>query len=346
MSGSTLKKPRKISQLNNEIGEVINLFAVRGKKRLIGSASLRAVQYASDYDVETMLSGVSPDTIAKLFKKAYTEIGDDVWVTDFKCGYDERLIYNGDYDDKSLKKYLNNPLIPAKQRKEIMKATGEERIEKVRDLYILRWKHADVMNEYIKLIDGTKYPLSSAIMDKTTMKIDLIVKVGNQFAEISENYYIKMGDETNYTKQPSKKELESDLEEDIHYYSKKDSFKSLKRLFSLLQIEGGKGAKEKMNNLVDFFNGQVGLLNKIKNELGILKTVLEQPRKPKWEDVEDNIQFIKEQISNVYQVPMTDNVFKKIDDIKPKTALSDIQTITDYFQTKINTESKDYLKKI
>ena len=89
-----LLKPRKVNQLNNETGDIINLFAVRGKKRLIGSASLRATQYASDYDVETMLNGVSPSTIANLFQKAYKEIGDDVWVTDFKCGLDERLVYN------------------------------------------------------------------------------------------------------------------------------------------------------------------------------------------------------------------------------------------------------------
>lgn len=345
-----LSKPRKVNQLNNETGNVINLFAIRGKKRIIGSASLRAIQYASDYDVETMLNGVSPSTIANLFQKAYKEIGDEVWVTDFKCGLDERLVYNGDYDDKSLKKYLRNPLISAKQRKDILKSSGEDRIEKVRDLYILRWSHQDIIAGYIKLIDGTKYPLSSAVMDKTTMKIDLIVKVGNQFAEISENYYIKVGGETNYTKQPTKKELEADLEEDIQYYSKKDSFKSLKRLFSLLQIEGSRNGatlkknKPKMDSLVAFFNGQVGLLNKVKNELGILEVLLEQPRKPKWEDVEANLQFIKEQISSVYQVPMTESVFTNIDKITEKTALTDIRTLKEYFQSKINAESKEYLK--
>ena len=339
-----LSKPRKINQLNNETGDIINLFAIRGKKRIIGSASLRATQYASDYDIETMLNGVSPETIAKMLQKAYQEIGGDVWVADFKCGLDERLVYNGDYDDKSLKKYLKNPLISAKQRRDILSSSGEERIEKVRDLYILRWKHADVIKGYIKLIDGTNYPLSCAIMDKTTMKIDLIVKVGNQFAEISENYYIKAGGETNYTKMPSKKELEADLEEDIQYYSTKDSFKSLKRLFSLLQLEGAKKNKPKMDKLVEFFNGQVGLLNKIKNELGILEILLVQPRSPKWEDVEANLQFIKEQISSVYQIPLTEGVFQNIDKITEKTAVRDIRTLKDYFQQKINTESKDFLK--
>lgn len=341
-----LSKPRKLSQLNDATSDVINLFAIRGKKRLIGSSALRAIQYSSDYDVETELKGISPSRIVKMFQEAYREIGDDVWVADFKCGYDKRLIYNGEYDDKSLKHYLKNPLIPAKQRREIMKSDGEERMKLVRDLYILRWKHQDILRGEIKLIDGTLYPMTEAVMDKTTMKIDLIVKVGNQFCEISENYYIKIGDQSNFVRQPSKKELESDLAEDIQYYSKTDSFKSLKRLFSLLQIEGVKKNKSQLDKLVAFFNGQVGYLNKIKNELAILETLLSQPRKPKWEDVQANLQFIKEQISSVYKIPLTERVFADIDAIKQETAMRDITTIKDYFQGKINTESKAFLRSL
>jgi hypothetical protein len=337
-------KPRKLSQINNETADIINLFAVRGKKRLIGSAGLRAIHYASDYDVETILSGITPSSIKKMFQDAYRKIGDDVWVTDFKCGYDERLIYNGEYDDKSLKKYLKNPLITAKQRRDILKATGEDRIEKVRDLYILRWSHQDVIKGEKTLCDGTVKKMEDAMMDKTTMKIDLIVQVGNQYCEISENYYIKVGNNSNYTKMPTKKELETDLEEDIQYYSKIDSFKSLKRLFSLLQVEGAKKNKAKLDKLVAFFNGQVGYLNKIKNELGILEVLLEQPRKPKWEDVEANLQFIKEQISSVYQVPLTEQLFVDIDKITKQSALKDVLTLKDYFQKKINAESKEFLR--
>lgn len=337
-------KPRSLSQINNETTDIINLFAVRGKKRLIGSSSLRGIRYASDYDVETMLDGVSPSSIARLFQKAYKEIGNDVWVTDFKCGYDERLIYDGDYSDKSLKKYLKNPLITAKQRREIIKSKGEDRIEKVRDLYILRWKPVDVMNGYKVLCDGTHYPMEKAMMDKTTMKIDLIVQVGNQFAEVSENYYIKIDGKTNYTKMPSKKELESDLEEDIQYYSNIDTFKSTKRLFTLLQMEGANKNKATIDRLIQFFNSQVGYLNKIKNELTILETLLEQPRRPKWDDVEANLQFIKEQISTIYNVPLNEDIFKQIDSTTMTTAPKNIRTLKDYFQTKINNETKDFIK--
>jgi hypothetical protein len=199
-----------------------------------------------------------------------------------------------------------------------------------------------VKRGYIELIDGTKRTLETCLSDKTTTKIDLIVKVGNQFAEISENYYIKVGNKANYSKVPTKTEIERDLEADIHYYSKIDSFKSLKRLFSLLKVEGGN--KDKLDKLIDFFNSNVGYLNKIKSELGILETLLEQPRKPEWKDVVSNLQFIKEQISQIYKVPLTDKVFKEIDNINEKNVLSTIRTLKDYFQQKINNQSKDFLK--
>ena len=101
-----------------------------------------------------------------------------------------------------------------------------------------------------------------------------------------------------------------------------------------------------MDKLVEFFNGQVGFLNKIKNELGILEMLLEQPRKPKWDDVEANLQFIKEQISSIYQVPLTEQLFTDIDKITATSALTDVRTLKDYFQKKINTESKEYLKSL
>lgn len=194
---------------------------------------------------------------------------------------------------------------------------------------------------------GGDRTLEESLLDKTTTKIDLLKKVGNQFAEVSENYYIRVGEQSNFVKTPNKGELEASLEDDIHYYSKVDSFKALKRLFSLLQIEGKTKNKAKLERLVEFFNSQVGYLNKIKNELGILQILLEQTfRKPKWADIEANLQFIKEQISTVYQVPLDEKIFKTIDAISEKNALSTIITLKTYFAEKINQNSKDFLRSI
>lgn len=339
-------KTRKLDQINDETEDIINQFAVKGKYRIIGSNSLRGIIYGSDYDIETQIKGFSASTIVKRFQQEYKDAlkNPDCWILELKCGYDPRLVYSGDYSQASLKEYVKNPLISKKKAKEIMDTKGEEQMELVRDLFILRWKPKDVEKGVITLPCGGTRTMEEAILDKTTCKIDIIAKVGNQFAEISENYYIKVNGEANYQTNPNNKDIQASLEEDIKYYSKKDSMKSLKRLFSLYIIEGRKKHRKQLERLIDFFNGQVGYLNKIKNELAILEALLLQDfRKPKWEDIKSNLQFIKEQISSVYQIPLNTGVFTQIDNITEASALKDIISIKDYFSTKINKEAKDFL---
>lgn len=300
-------REKTVEMLNSKTADVINSFAVSGKIRLIGSNSLRSSRYGSDYDIETILTSPTIPKIARMLQEEFKKASKnpDIYITDFKAGNDPRLVYKGDYTDNSLKQYLKNPLVKPAKKKAILASSGEDRIELVRDLFILRWKPQDIERGFVKLIDGTQRTLEQALQDKTTTKIDLLTKVGDRFAEISENYYIKVGDKGNFSQVPTKKETEESLEEDIHYYSKVDSFKSLKRLFSLLQLDGKKKNKEKLDNLVKFFNGNVGYMNKIKNELGILETLMTGDfRHPPFEDIRDNLQMIKEQIAEIYSIPV------------------------------------------
>ena len=276
---------KKPDQINQNIRKVAALFAVRGRWKLIGSNSLRSTQYGVDYDVEDHLAR-NP---ALALQHAYFLAAQNpsIFVIELKCGVDPRLVYDGDYSQNSLAKYLENPLIPAGARREILNCGDkEEQVELVRDLFILRWTHEDVAEGKIRLLDGTYRTLSDCFLDRTTAKIDLIIQVGDEFAELSENYYIRDGPERNYDKEATPEELRKSLKEDIHYYSHKDAFKALKRLFSLYRVEGEKRHKAELVRLVEFFNGQVGLLNKIRAELGILDTLLSNTfRAVSWEDV-------------------------------------------------------------
>lgn len=340
-------REKTVEMLNSKTADVINSFAVSGKIRLIGSNSLRSSRYGSDYDIETILTSPTIPKIARMLQEEFKKASKnpDIYITDFKAGNDPRLVYKGDYTDNSLKQYLKNPLVKPAKKKAILASSGEDRIELVRDLFILRWKPQDIERGFVKLIDGTQRTLEQALQDKTTTKIDLLTKVGDRFAEISENYYIKVGDKGNFSQIPTKKETEESLEEDIHYYSKVDSFKSLKRLFSLLQLDGKKKNKEKLDNLVKFFNGNVGYMNKIKNELGILETLMTGDfRHPPFEDIRDNLQMIKEQIAEIYSIPVKNSIFSEIDDATPASALSLVRSIKDYFSQKINEISKDFLR--
>ena len=340
-------KSREISQLNNGTRDIISAFAIKGKTKMIGSNSLRSIQYGSDYDIEAILRGASAPKLAKMIQEQYKVASQnpDLWIVDFKCGWDTRLIYDGDYTDNSLLHYFksHSKLIPAKIRKSILSLNGENRIDAIRKLFILRWTPTDIATGSIRLIDGARKSLEDCLLDKTICKIDLLTRVGEQFVEISENYYITIDGKSNHSKIQSRDELESDLEEDIRYYSKIDSLKSLKRLFSLYQVEGN---KKKMKQLITFFNSQVGQLNKIKAEIDILLAVLDQPRKPRWQDVVSNTQFIKEQISKIYEISLTSDVFKCLDNITEKNVVNTLTHLRTYFADKINAISKNYLGSI
>ena len=343
-------KPRKIKMLNEETEDLIKSFSLEGKYRLLGSQALRAIQYGSDYDIETDVKGSSGDRIAKMLQKAYHEAksNPDYWITEFKAGWDDRLIYRGDYSTDSIDEYLKEhaDIIPNSRAVAIRRAKGDKEIELIRDLFLLRWKPAEVKRGWKKMIDGSKKYLKDAVMDKTRMKIDLLGKVGNQFVEVTEVYTIKNKEGTNFVPQ-TKEELCDEYEDEIHYYSKTNAFKALKRLFSALKLDGEKENLPAMEKLVGFFNSQVGYLNKIRNELGILELLLTQDfRKPHWDDVEANLQYIKEQVSDIFELPIKEKVFSTIDDMTPANALARIRDLMKYFGEIINGHSRTFLKTI
>ena len=149
-----MNKEKTVEQINQEIAQVIQLFAVRGRYKLIGSNSLRSIQYGVDYDVESHLT----NNPALSLQHAYHEAAKnpDLFVIELKCGIDKRLVYEGDYSQHSLQKYLENPLIPQEARADILATSKKDKqVELVRDLFILRWTPAEVENGEIKLIDGT-----------------------------------------------------------------------------------------------------------------------------------------------------------------------------------------------
>ena len=63
-----------------------------------------------------------------------------------------------------------------------------------------------------------------------------------------------------------------------------------------------------------------------------------------WIDAYNNLQFIKEQISQVYEVPVAQKVFKQIDQVKKGNIRSLVVTLKDYFSNKVNSESKEFLR--
>lgn len=338
-------KEREVSQLNNDIGDIINQLSVKGRHRLIGSNSLRAMKYGADYDAEAYPKQDRCTAVARLIKEAYfkTKKNPNVWITDFKAGWDDRLVYRGDFSKHSVEEYLENPLISAGYKKKILDATGDEQEKLINDLWKIRWDAPSMKRGWVRLVDGKTKMFKDAIMDLTPVKIDLIIKSGNQFAEVSENYYITCDGKKNWKATPDQADKEEEFEEEIRYYTKVNKFKALKRLFSLLRYEGEDKNRTDLDRLIEFFNSDVGYANKIKNELDILETLLQQPRKPKWKDISANLQFIKEQFSHLDKIDINNSTFKYIDEITAKNALPKITKLRDYLAGVVNRHSTAFL---
>ena len=276
--------------LNNAIVKEINHFSLRGKSRLVGSNSIRGQLFASDIDVNTEVSNISPELIVKYLRMACLEMK-NTHLIEFKAGLD--------------------------------KQGGK-----------LRWTCDDIKRGTLKGIR-----LEDAILHKGVVKVDLIVRIGDKYEELSLNYYIKLGNSSNFNKQ-TKEEIQADLESDIKEYYKTNTLKSIKRLYSALRLEPTKN-KDKLKRLEDFFNSQVGFENKIKNELVILTQLLElEP----WSNIYKNLQTIKQDLASCFGVSTKKLI--QIDYITKATAERELGELIEYLSSKINTASLAFLRSL
>ena len=273
---------KSVDMLNSRIGTLIEKFSVKGKVKLVGSNQRRGMLFVSDYDIMTELKGRA-NILADYFKKVMKEIPKkDYYFMDFKCGIDKRLIYNFDEDD--LTEYLKNPLIPKSYKKKILDSKGEERVKLIRDLFILRWTRDDIIKGFIKLIDGTKYNLTEALQDDTIIKLDIIIPIGDRFAEVSEMYMYKQTTDDN-------KSIIQSLADDIEKYRYNNSMKALKRLYSIISLENPND--KRLPKLELFFNSEYGLLNKVANDMDVLLLLTEKHNIP-FDKIVSNLQMLKE----------------------------------------------------
>jgi hypothetical protein len=267
------------------VGDLIHKFSITGKCKLIGSTQYRGQLFTSDYDVATTLKGRA-ETLANHFKRVIESIPTkSYYFMDFKAGLDERFVF--DFEKDTLDVWLKNKLIPKALKEKIRSAKGEAQVKLIRDLFILRWQPEDITRGFVHLCDGKKYPLEEALEDDTIIKLDVVIPVGNGFAEVSENYHFKQhkDDVENIVKQ---------LADDLEKYRWTHSMKSLKRLYSILELTNPNDARLRV--LAEFFNSEAGLINKVTRDIELLLLLTEKHAIP-FRKIEANVQMLKERLA-------------------------------------------------
>jgi hypothetical protein len=297
---------KKTSILPNDLQKVIHKYAVHGNYKLVGSSATRGNLYWSDLDIETHLNGRA-DALAERFRKV-AKAKDDVQWIELKAGIDERL--------NSESKILNAPYVSDYQKKKLKSLSGLEKEEFMRSFYILRWSRDEVAQGYKLLLGKGKKMLVDAVQDDTILKLDLIVPKGDHLYDLSEMYFYKQSEN-------SHEDIIKALEDDVDYYKSSNTFKSLKRLYSIMKMKND----PKLKLFDDFFNSSTGYLNKIIADLMILDVVSGFKTEPYLMDIQIRL-------GNLQQVPKR---FIPMILTNRKKAIEGLRAI-------VNQESKQFIK--
>ena len=230
---------RDIKSNIKKLKEVFNIISLTGKYKVIGSSNLKNFRYNSDFDLANFVDNdknISIKKIVQYFQSIYKT-------------FDKKPITNYITDFKCGINSNNEPL---------------------------KWTKKEVLNNKKLLLNGSYITLEEAIQQKSTIKIDVISYINNTFIEISENYYIKINNNSNYdNKELNETNIINSIKESEKEELKDDNYnKSLKRQFSWRYAKNKDDPK--LKELEQFFNSDIGILNKTRSDLDVLILLLEK----------------------------------------------------------------------
>jgi hypothetical protein len=262
MSDLSLFDKKQLIDFSDKIQKVFNLLTISRKFRVVGSAALKNIRYVNDYDLNELYSrNFDTKEALDLIYKMFVEKF-QVCEKDPNCFITD-LKCGVDSDGEAL-----------------------------------RWDKKDIKKGFKELEDGRKLTFQECILSKSTFKLDVVKIIDGVFTEFSDNYFIKLGEETNFfphnlTKDHLQTSLKQSYEE--YFYNYQNLYKGLKRAFSYYLMEGeGKNA-HLLKKLMKLFNSPVGKLYNVKGQLGTILLVMENKngfRVPKIKDIKRNIQLI------------------------------------------------------
>lgn len=253
---------KSIKEFSYKIQKVFNLLTISRKVRIVGSAALKNIRYVNDYDLN------------ELYQKNFDtdEALDEIYKM-FKTKFEQAE---------------KDPTIFITDFKCGQDCDGEP----------LRWDKKDIKRGTKQMSDGRIIKFQDCILMKTTFKLDVIKIIDGVYTEFSDNYLIKLGEESNFFPHDIQLDhLKNALKHsyDDYLYVCRNLFKGLKRAFSYFLLDGEGKHQEALTKLLHFFNSPTGKLYQLKGQIGTLLLVLENEsgfRNPKISDIKQNIKLI------------------------------------------------------
>ncbi len=357
------KDPRYFS---NDLKNVLDIITTKRGVYPVGSFAYKYPhKYPSDIDIFERIEyccdidDIKQRLVLK-FKEMAKEImkENEVFLSDFKAGYDKRFLYLKDPKlENILSAITNSKLLYSDEKKDLLKLLKEEQQEDykeyIRQLYTIRWSLEDIVKGYKKLRKGGVKKLSEALTDGSEVKIDLIGKIDGDFKEITNFFYISWKDRDNKKRFLTKKlkDRVQSLQDDIKTYGNKktrNSLKFAKRLWLLSLIQKNNEVVELLNPL---FSSDAAIMNQVSSEAETLIILIDKLKKFKQvkEDVKSQIDEFKSRLSYVKED--LENVYKYLNDITDKNEDEDnivknLNKIINILKEKTEVVSSKYLKSV
>ncbi len=242
------------------IVDVLHAMSVNGTIRVVGTSSLRAVQYSADVDAQEDVPSLSDKQFKGVIRRLQKLKG--VRIGDIKCGSDEsKRVIPADAHIHDCHVVGYDESMPPIQFLEA-KASHKE--------HILRWTPQQVL----KGRDGSM-TLKEALKTPGTIKVDTLVFSDGRFIEVSCVY------KTSYTYEGS---MSQELKESVlaNLYDG-NLFKAYRRIFSVARLEQDLPT---IQALIEVFNGDLGNLYTILSDIQVLQDSSGLPKTLLAEEIE------------------------------------------------------------
>jgi hypothetical protein len=157
---------RKKEDFNNNLQTAFNLLSIKGKYNIVGSAALKCIHYAADYDLNEKDVFKGPDAynhIYQIFRKKFliAKSNPNIFIIDFKCG----LMENAEPIRWTYTKLM-------KSKNQFIDALKQISTTKLDIIYLLNGVYVDITEIYFFNINShTNF--DNSVLSKSNIKIEL-----------------------------------------------------------------------------------------------------------------------------------------------------------------------------
>ena len=249
---------------------------------IIGSTIDKNIDVNNDIDInETIITNLKYDKfideVYKMIKQIIKQIkkNKNIYFMELKAGIYEKLYITNDniLNKQYMKKFYEDKLDKSIINKDIYDIIMEiknknELLYFCSNLYKIRWDIKDINNGYKILFNDDKYYFKDIFNIKNVIKLDIIYFDDNEFIQYSNKFkFINNNKEINKEIKNADK-IKDDI---IQLINEKNTFKAIKRLYSLAKFNKNKKLQEKLQKII---NTPIGIIYHIYYSLSIIEELM------------------------------------------------------------------------